>query len=52
METIIVTLQNGKKLEYKKSIKLYEVLENLKNDLPFDILIAKYRNEFIIIMIL
>ena len=47
METIIVTLQNGKKLEYKKSIKLYEVLENLKNDLPFDILIAKYRNEFI-----
>lgn len=47
METIIVTLQNGKKLEYKRSIKLYEVLENLKNDLPFDILIAKYRNEFI-----
>ena len=47
METIIVTLQNGKKLEYKKSIKLYEVLENLKNNLPFDILIAKYRNEFI-----
>lgn len=47
METIIVTLQNGKKLEYKKNIKLYEVLENLKNDLPFDILIAKYRNEFI-----
>ena len=47
METIIVTLQNGKKLEYKKGIKLYEVLENLKNDLPFDILIAKYRNEFI-----
>lgn len=47
METIIVTLQNGKKLEYKKDIKLYEVLENLKDDLPFDILIAKYRNEFI-----
>ena len=47
METIIVTLQNGKKLEYKKGIKLYEILENLKNDLPFDILIAKYRNEFI-----
>ena len=47
METIIITLQNGKKLEYKKGIKLYEVLENLKNDLPFDILIAKYRNEFI-----
>ena len=47
METIIVTLQNGKKLEYKKGIKLYEVLENLKDDLPFDILIAKYRNEFI-----
>ena len=47
METIIVTLQNGKKLEYKKGIKLYEVLENLKNDLPFDILIAKYHNEFI-----
>lgn len=47
METIIITLQNGKKIEYKKGIKLYEVLENLKNDLPFDVLIAKYRNEFI-----
>ena len=47
METIMITLQNGKKLEYKKGIKLYEVLENLKDDLAFDVLIAKYRNEFI-----
>ncbi len=47
METIIVTLKDGRKLEYKKGIKLYEVLENIKNSLDFDVLIAKYRNEFI-----
>ena len=47
METIIVTLKDGRKLEYKKGIKLYEVLENVKNSLDFDVLIAKYRNEFI-----
>ena len=33
METIIITLDNNKKKEYVKGIKLKEVINNVKNKL-------------------
>lgn len=42
MENIILTLNNGKKKEYIKGIKLKEVMNTLKEDYPNDIILAKY----------
>lgn len=46
MEKIILTLNNGKKKEFIKGIKLKEVLNALE-DYPSDIIIAKYNNSTI-----
>lgn len=47
METIIITLDNGKKKEYVKGIKLKEVAETLKKDYPFGIICGNYNNRII-----
>ncbi len=47
METIIITLDNGKKKEYVKGIKLKEVAETLKKDYPFGVICGNYNNRII-----
>ena len=47
METIILTLDNGTKKEYIKGIKLKEVIQNLKNEYPNDIIFARYNGNII-----
>lgn len=45
MQTIIVTLNNGKKGEYVKGIKIKEVLNNLQPEGREDIIFMKYNNK-------
>lgn len=47
MENIIITFENGIKKEYKKGIKLREIIEDIKKDYPFDIISAKFKNQLI-----
>ena len=47
MENIIITFENGIKKEYKKGIKLKEIIEDIKKDYPFDIISAKFKNQLI-----
>ncbi len=47
METIILTLDSGKKKEYVKGIKLKEVIENLKEEYPNEIVFTRYNGSII-----
>ena len=47
MNTIILTLNNGKKQEFVKGIKLKEIINTLKEEYPNDVLAAKYNNDII-----
>ena len=47
MENIIITFENGTKKEYKKGIRLKEIIEDIKKDYPFDIISAKFKNQLI-----
>lgn len=47
MDNIIITFENGEKKEYKKGIKLKEIIEDIKKDYPFDIISAKFKNQLI-----
>ena len=47
MENIIITFENGNKIEYKKGIKLKEIIDDIKKDYPFDIISAKFKNQLI-----
>ena len=47
MENIIITFDNGLKKEYKKGIKLYEIIKDIKKDYQFDIISAKFKNQMI-----
>lgn len=47
MENIILTLDNGKKKEFVKGIKLKEIIKALKEEYPNDIIMAKYNNNII-----
>lgn len=47
MDNIIITFENGEKKEYKKGIKLKEIIEDIKKDYPFDIISAKFKNQII-----
>lgn len=47
MENIILTLDNGKKKEFVKGIKLKEVVNLLKEEYPNDIISAKYNSSII-----
>ena len=47
MENIILTLDNGKKKEFVKGIKLKEIINLLKEEYPNDIISAKYNSSII-----
>mgnify|MGYP000902376920 FL=1 len=47
MENIILTLDNGKKKEFVKGVKLKEVINLLKEEYPNDIISAKYNSSII-----
>ena len=47
MEKIIITFENGKKKEYKKGIKLSEIVEDIKKDYNHPIISAKFKNQLI-----
>lgn len=47
MENIILTLDNGKKKEFIKGIKLKEIINLLKEEYPNDIISAKYNSSII-----
>ncbi len=47
MEKIIITFENGTKKEYQKGIKLKEIIDDIKQDYPFDIISAKFKNQLI-----
>lgn len=47
MENIILTLDNGKKKEFVKDIKLKEIINLLKEEYPNDIISAKYNSSII-----
>lgn len=47
METIILTLDGGEKKEYVKGIKLKEVIENLKEEYPNEIVFTRYNGSII-----
>lgn len=47
MEKIIISFENGTKKEYKKGIKLYEIIQDIKNDYQHDIISAKFKNQLI-----
>ena len=47
MDNIIITFENGDKKEYKKGVKLKEIIEDIKENYPFDIISAKFKNQLI-----
>jgi len=47
MDNIIITFSNNDKKEYKKGIKLKEIIEDIKKDYKFDIICAKFKNQLI-----
>lgn len=47
MEKIIITFENGKKKEYKKGIKLLEIIDDIKKDYSYPIISAKFKNQLI-----
>ena len=47
MEKIIISFENKTKKEYKKGIKLYEIIQDIKNDYPHEIISAKFKNQLI-----
>ena len=47
MDNIIITFSNGDKKEYKKGVKLKEIIEDIKQNYPFDIISAKFKNQLI-----
>ena len=47
METIILTLDNGTKKEFVKGIKLKEVINNVKDEYPNEIIFARYKGNII-----
>ena len=47
MDNIIITINNGEKREYKKGIKLKEIIEDIKDNYKFDIISAKFKNQII-----
>ena len=47
MEKIIISFENGIKKEYKKGIKLFEIIDDIKADYPYEIISAKFKNQLI-----
>ena len=47
MDTIIVTFEDGSKREYRKGIKLEEIINDVRINSEFDVICALYRNQVI-----
>lgn len=47
MENIIITFENGEKREYKKGVKLHEIIKDIRKNYKFDIISAKFKNQII-----
>lgn len=47
METIILTLDNGTKKEFVKGIKLREVINNVKDEYPNEVIFARYKGNIV-----
>lgn len=47
MENIIITFEDGTKIEYPKGIKFSKVIDDMKNINSYDIISAKYENQLI-----
>ena len=47
MDTVIVTFEDGSKREYRKGVKLSEVVNDVRGDSQFDVICASYRNQII-----
>ncbi len=47
MEKIIITFENGEKKEYKKGVKLLEIIEDIKKEHSYPIISAKFKNQLI-----
>jgi len=47
MNTITITFENGNKKEYRKGIKLSEIIDDIKETLEYDIIIGKFKNQIV-----
>ena len=47
MENIIITFENGEKREYKKGIKLHEIIKDVRKNYKFEPISAKFKNQII-----
>lgn len=47
MDTIIITFENGEKKEYRKGIKLKEIIEDIKDNYKYDIVGAICNNQYL-----
>lgn len=47
MDTIVVTFEDGSKREYRKGIKLNEIVNDVRDGSLFDVICAQYRNQII-----
>ena len=47
MDTVIVTFENGKKREYVKGIKFRDIIEDIDEQLNFDVIAGMYNNQMI-----
>jgi uridine kinase len=47
MDTIIVSFEDGTKKEFRKGVKLSEVIKEVRSESEFDVICASYRNEII-----
>ena len=47
MDNIIITFENGTKKEYRKGIKLFEIIKDIKDEYKFEIISAKFKNQII-----
>jgi len=45
MDTIIITFEDGSKKEYKKGIKLQEIIDDVKDKYSYDIICGKFRGQ-------
>ena len=47
MDTITITFEDGTKKEYIKGVKLKEIIEDVKDNYNYDILIGKFKNQLV-----
>ncbi len=47
MDTIVITFEDGSKREYRKGIKLNEIVNDVRDGSLFDVICAQYRNQII-----